>query len=118
MSVHGEEAVWLEKRTGKGVWKHLWSFPEGDDLTRKGTPLPTVFHEFTHYKLTASPIHVLDAELNESDHGGWFSREDIRANKAFLLPSRSCCWKKFWKNLTCLVHREFDDAGQSHRTFL
>ena len=71
------EAVWLEKRTGKGVWKHLWSLPEGDDLTRKGTPLPTVFHEFTHYKLTASPIHVLDAEPNESDHGGWFSREDI-----------------------------------------
>ena len=71
------EAVWLEKRTGKGVWKHLWSFPEGDDLTHKGTPLPTVFHEFTHYKLTASPILGLDAELNESDHGGWFSREDI-----------------------------------------
>ncbi len=71
------EAVWLEKRTGKGVWKHLWSLPEGDDLTCKGTPLPTVVHEFTHYKLTASPIHVLDAELNESDHGGWFTREDI-----------------------------------------
>ena len=46
-------------------------------MTCKGTPLPAVFHEFTHYKLTASPIHVLDAELNESDHGGWFTREDI-----------------------------------------
>ena len=71
------EAVWLEKRTGKGVWKHLWSLPEGDDLTCKGTPLPTVVHEFTHYKLTASPIHVLDAERTDSDHGGWFTREDI-----------------------------------------
>lgn len=71
------ETVWLEKRTGKGVWKHLWSLPEGEDLTHEGTPLPKVFHEFTHYKLTASPVHVLDAELNESEYGGWFNREDI-----------------------------------------
>lgn len=71
------ETVWLEKRTGKGVWKHLWSLPEGEDLTHEGTPLPKVFHEFTHYKLTASPVHVLDTELSESEYGGWFNREDI-----------------------------------------
>ncbi len=86
-------------------------------MTRKGTPLPTVFHEFTHYKLTASPIHVLDAELNESDHGGWFSREDIE-QIGIPSPVKKLLLEEVLKNLTCLVHREFDDAGQSHRTFL
>ena len=71
--------VWLEKRTGGGVWKHLWSLPESDSLIFEGTPLPQVVHEFTHYKLTAFPVLAAQIDQSETENSGWFSKKDLEA---------------------------------------
>lgn len=71
------DTVWLEKRADKGVWKGLWSLPESEEPIKNAQKLPQIFHEFSHYKLTASPILVSDCRRSETETAGWFSKDDL-----------------------------------------
>ena len=64
------DRVLLERRPPQGVWPCLWSLPEAPDADaartaamrladldgQPGDRLPAVRHQFTHFRLLASPI--------------------------------------------------------------
>jgi len=66
----GSDRVLLERRPQQGVWPGLWSLPEAPDIDRartaamrladlddqSGDRLPAVRHQFTHFRLLASPV--------------------------------------------------------------
>ena len=60
--MNGDE-VMLEKRPPTGIWGGLWSFPEinidtnSDDINlQNASPLNTLTHTFTHFKLHIQPL--------------------------------------------------------------
>ncbi len=75
----GEGKIFLERRSQKGVWFHLWCLPEQEQEPENIIQrLPNVKHEFSHYKLTAKPC-VVSPETLGWRSGGWFSPEEIKA---------------------------------------
>lgn len=92
-----EGALLLEKRPAKGVWPHLWSFPEVADegeiserldalCLRVSTDysiktLKTLTHRFTHFVLTIQPLHIrlrapaTAVQLAEIDRQYWYDRD-------------------------------------------
>jgi A/G-specific adenine glycosylase len=67
-----QQRVLLVRRPPSGIWGGLWSLPEATDrdtavrdaqdrygLTLGGTrALPSIVHTFTHFRLTANPLHA------------------------------------------------------------
>lgn len=92
---HGEQ-IMLEKRPPTGIWGGLWSFPETDAIadleavvqTRFGlnassqTPLVTISHAFSHYKLRiqVQPMHIAQrsAQVSEPQYL-WLNLEEANA---------------------------------------
>ncbi len=89
---HGNEVL-LEKRPPTGIWGGLWSFPETastDDFiaisrerfgidVQPDTPLPTLSHTFTHFKLhiQPQPLQVLKQSTQIKEPGQiWLNIED------------------------------------------
>jgi len=57
--------ILLERRTNKGIWGGLWSFPETETLPINGQDnmqlLPQFSHTFTHFRLHIQPVLIQSA---------------------------------------------------------
>ncbi len=90
-SQEGHIEIFLHKRPHKGIWGGLWSLPETDtietthkllgDLNVKHNQvvkLPALLHQFTHIKLTATPIIIpIHHQKLPFDGGVWYCLENI-----------------------------------------
>ena len=97
-----EDRVWVEKRLQKGVWQGLYCLPEfegeldeelaeqqavqlGFDV-RNAKVLPSLIHDFSHYRLVMNPIAVNIKKAPMSDENHLFIEADHRAQVGLPTP--------------------------------
>lgn len=70
------EGVWLEPRTGKGVWRGLMSLPEVQEPV--GAPFVTFSHVFSHYEMKATVCRQwVEATSRPTPNGRWVNARDL-----------------------------------------
>lgn len=90
------DALWVVKRTEKGVWRGLWSLPEFDSL--EGLPVASFQHDFTHYRLQAKVYReTLPTRVNPEGPGKWLPWTEVESE---ALPSPI---KRLLLRLACTV---------------
>lgn len=73
---YSSAGVWLEQRTGKGVWRGLTSLPEVTEPF--GEPFLTFSHVFSHYELKANVfLKWVDQTTYPTPKGRWVNLQEL-----------------------------------------
>ena len=109
--LRSNDRIWLSLRTGAGVWRGLWSFPQyleceqafGEmlalGLAEEVSPWGRLRHEFTHYSLIMEIGKAVCLAENPSKWipGRWYSREDLEQG-ALPAPVKRICLQELLQN--------------------